>query len=165
MPRRWPRARTTAFLQCPVATSQRAKTRQKKLLTQDSFFLKNIFQIRRRPRVRRRWAPARITAYLQCPVRRRESLHIYSVGGQTSTDSFVNMQSPCLASWRLFPRACFFMSPFLGGPLVLATAPGKSFEKQRVPPRCPPARIIAYLQCTVTTWMGGETCSNKKLLT
>ena len=48
-------------------------------------------KIRGRPRVLRRWTPARMTAYLQCPVRRRESLHIYSVGGHGATESILKM--------------------------------------------------------------------------
>ena len=93
VPRRWSPARITAFLLCPVTTSMGGKRVQKQACNLRSF-LKNSFQIRGRPRVPRRWTPARMTAYLLCPVRRRESLHNYSVGGQTSTDPVVNMQSP-----------------------------------------------------------------------
>ena len=47
-------------------------------------------------------------------------------------------------------------SPFLEGPLVPATAPGKSSENQRGPPRWPPARFTVFLQCPVTTSMRGD---------
>ena len=43
--------------------------------------------------------------------------------------------------------------PFLGGPLVPAKAPGKSFQNQRWPPKWPPARIPTFLQCPVAASM------------
>ena len=95
-------------------------------------------------------ATARIASYLQC---RRAQAGIINC---KYAGTLCHMTS---AGWKERRRS---FSPFLRGPLALATGPGKRFENQRVPPRWSPARITAYLQCAVTTSMEGETCNNKK---
>ena len=49
------------------------------------------------------------------------------------------------------------ISPFLGDPVGLATATGKSFANQRGPPRWQPARFTAFLRCPVATSMRADT--------
>ena len=109
-------------------------------------FQKSFLELRGRPRVPRRWPPARLTAYLQCPVRRPDRLHIYRVGGPRAPSHLVNMQSICSAADRGLEGAQTELFPLLGGSRRARRGPKKSFENQRGQPRCPPARVPAFLQ-------------------
>ena len=109
----------------------------------------------------RRWTPARLTAYLRCPVRRLERLHIYGVGGLGATESIVNMQSFCFAAERGLEGSKTELFPLPGGSLCARQGPKRSFANRRGPPRWPPARLTAYLQCPVATSMKAETLSKK----
>ena len=61
------------------------KNSSKKSFQLQNMFEKNCFQILRSTEGAAMRVAARIAAFLQCPVRRRESLHIYSVGGHGAT--------------------------------------------------------------------------------
>ena len=91
---------------------------------------------------------------------------IFTVDGDCGVRIFRKYAVAMIGLVALLPEGLLLhVPPFLGGPLVLARVSGESFENHRVPPGGSPARIVAYLQCTVTTSKRGKTHSPKIFLT
>ena len=77
------------------------------------------------------------------------------------------MQSICFANERELEGAKTELFPLPGGSWGARSAPQKSFENQRGPPRWPQARLTAFLQGPVATSMRAEKFKKKdfKLVT